>query len=80
MKFYTACFALLAAINSVALAQSDLYSDGFVEYNNAISIVPQYTAISGIRIDYERKLKNDDKWLLFAPQLYLDRDFVFQKY
>lgn len=74
MKFITVCFTLLAAINSVAYAQSDLYSDDIVEFNNAISIVPQYTAISGIRIDYERKLKNDDKWLLFASQLYLDKD------
>ena len=73
MRTFIFCLALIATISSAGYAQSDQSSDEPVELKNAVSIVPQYAAISGIRIDYERKIKND-KWLLFAPQLYLNKD------
>ncbi len=60
-----------ATTQSIVHAQSDQSSVDKSEFNNAISIVPQYAFISGIRVDYERKLKREDKWILFAPQLYL---------
>ena len=41
---------------------------------NAIAIVPQYAFVHGIRIDYEKRLKNGDHWLVFAPQIYTDID------
>ena len=73
MRIFIFCLALIAIINSTGNAQSDLSSDDPIDLKNAVSIVPQYAAISGIRIDYERKIKND-RWLLFAPQLYLNKD------
>jgi len=39
---------------------------------NAISIVPQYVVNNGIRIDYERRIKNSNSWVLFSPQIYTD--------
>jgi hypothetical protein len=57
-----------------AEAQETEGSDPFPEFSQAISIVPQYAAISGIRFDYERKLKNGANWLLFAPQFYSDQN------
>lgn len=74
MKFLASCFAFLLVINSIGFAQSDKSLDEFEGFNNAVYIVPQYTAISGIRVDYERKLKDSKQWLLFAPQIYLDND------
>ena len=40
--------------------------------NNALSVVPQYVLISGIRVDYERRLGKGDFWLVLAPQFYND--------
>ncbi len=73
MRLSSIFIALLLSISSIACAQSGLSSNDSVDLKNAVSIVPQYAAISGIRIDYERKIKND-RWLLFAPQLYLNKD------
>ncbi len=39
---------------------------------NAISFVPQYAIINGIRIDYERRIKNGNNWLVIAPTFFLD--------
>ncbi len=39
---------------------------------NAISFVPQYAFFNGIRIDYEKRIKNTDHWLVIAPQFFLD--------
>jgi len=41
---------------------------------NAISIVPQYAFIKGIRVDYEKRINNGDHWLVISPQLYSDID------
>ncbi len=43
-----------------------------IQPHNAIAIVPQYAFSNGIRVDYEKRLKNSDHWLVFAPQFYLD--------
>lgn len=74
MRFFSSCLALLFAIHTISYSQSDQLIDEFEGFNNAISIVPQYAAISGIRIDYERKINSGKQWLLFAPQVYLDNN------
>lgn len=48
--------------------------------NNALSIIPQYALIRGIRLDYERRLGNGDLWLLVAPQLYIDNTPTYSYY
>ncbi|MDW7692217.1 hypothetical protein R9C00_14250 [Flammeovirgaceae bacterium SG7u.111] len=45
-------------------------TDPFKNQKQAVLILPQYAAVSGIRIDYERKLKDSNKWLIFSPQVY----------
>ena len=42
------------------------------EYTNVLAIVPQYAFYHGFRIDYERKIKNSDQWIVLAPQIYSD--------
>jgi hypothetical protein len=54
-----------------AQAQSRVEHDS-ARYSNTIAIVPQYAALHGIRIDYARRLKNNNQWLVFAPQFYSD--------
>jgi len=39
---------------------------------NVIAFVPQYAILKGIRIDYEKRLKNSDHWIVMAPQIFLD--------
>jgi hypothetical protein len=41
---------------------------------NAIALVPQYAIVHGIRIDYEKRIKNGNNWVVFAPQIYTDVD------
>lgn len=48
--------------------------DPFPNLNHALFIVPQYVALSGMRFDYEQKLKNGKKWLVLSPQFYADRN------
>lgn len=74
MKFFNICLTLLFAIYSIGFSQTDQPVDEFVGFNNTIAIVPQYAAISGIRIDYERKIKSGKQWLQLAPQIYLDNN------
>ncbi len=74
MKFFLFSLVFLAAAQIEVYAQSNMPSEGIVDYKSAISLVPQYAIISGIRVDYERKLKHEDKWILFAPQIYLRAD------
>lgn len=74
MKLFTFCLTLVLALNSSIYAQSGSSSPDSMVYINAIAIVPQYATISGFRIDYERRIINNDKWLLFAPQLYLNKN------
>ena len=42
------------------------------QFKNALAIVPQYAFYHGFRIDYERKIKNSDQWIVLAPQIYSD--------
>jgi hypothetical protein len=74
MKFIYSCLALLCAIQSISHSQSETPVDEFEGFKSAISIVPQYAAISGIRIDYERKIKNGKQWIQLGPQIYLDNN------
>lgn len=41
---------------------------------NAIALVPFYSFFNGIRIDYEKRIKNGDHWVVIAPQIYTDID------
>ncbi len=51
-------------------AQDISPEDPFPKYQRALSFLPQYVGIYGIRMDYERKLANGAHWLVFAPQYY----------
>lgn len=56
-----------------AFAQDTLGTGSYYKkVHNAVSFLPQYAASKGIRIDYERKLKDTDNWIVVAPQIYLD--------
>ncbi len=70
---YFLILVLVLSANDL-FAQENEDSDPFPGFSQALSIVPQYAAISGIRVDYERKLKSGTDWLLFAPQFYSDKN------
>lgn len=72
MRTFCIFISLTVAALSTIFAQSSVESGGAEIPKNAVSIVPQYAAISGIRIDYERRMKGDN-WLLFAPQLFVNQ-------
>ncbi|MGV7225169.1 MAG: hypothetical protein ACQ9MH_27085 [Nitrospinales bacterium] len=73
MKPFCCFLVLFATTFSTACSQTDEAPiEVFPGIRNAVSILPQYAAINGIRIDYERKIKDGKQWLLFAPQFYLD--------
>lgn len=74
MKIFYTCFVIFLVIHATGYAQTDQPPDEFEGFKNTISIVPQYVAISGIRIDYERKLNSGNTWLVIAPQLYVDNN------
>lgn len=74
MKNFIFCLIIIVGYSQLVLGQEESVADPFDGFKQAVSIIPQYAAISGIRIDYERKLKNGSKWVLFAPQLYLDNN------
>ena len=57
-------------MNTSVKAQGAEDIDPFSGINHALFILPQYAAVSGIRVDYERKLKNGRNWMVFAPQYY----------
>ncbi len=48
--------------------------DPFPDFNHALFIVPQYVALSGMRLDYEMKMNNSKKWMVFSPQFFTDRN------
>ncbi|MEN8249112.1 MAG: hypothetical protein ABFS32_09275 [Bacteroidota bacterium] len=52
--------------------QSGNNEEEIIDINNAISFVPQYIYRGGIRLDYERRLKNDNNWIVFATQFFSD--------
>lgn len=39
---------------------------------NVIALVPFYSFYRGIRVDYERRIKSGNHWLVAAPQIYTD--------
>jgi len=74
MKKYIVCLVVFFDIAQFGLAQDNSSQAPFDGFKQAVSIVPQYAAISGLRIDYERKLKDGNRWVLFSPQIYLDNN------
>ncbi len=72
MKYFLISLTILVAFQTEIFAQSEPAKKDVEQIKNTISLVPQYAFISGLRIDYERKLKNDDHWLVLAPQMYLN--------
>lgn len=74
MKKILFFFVLIVIQSDLIFAQNDVPTDPFEGFSHAVLIVPQYAAISGMRIDYERKLKNGNKWIVFSPQFYLDNN------
>ncbi len=63
--------AILLATSSFAQQETEA-AKTIVEPQNAISFVPQYAIIKGIRIDYERRIKNSNNWVVIAPLFFLD--------
>jgi len=61
-------FIILLISTSPLFAQDELP----IPPQNAISIVPQYAFVKGIRVDYEKNLKNTEHWIVVASQIYLD--------
>lgn len=55
-------------------AQSLNSDDAFPGIGQAVFLVPQYVALSGIRVDYERKFGKGQHWLVLAPQFYSDHN------
>jgi hypothetical protein len=51
-------------------SQDEEDSNHFAEFRQCIFLLPQYVAVSGIRIDYERKFDGGKYWMVFAPQMY----------
>lgn len=78
MRFFNLCLFLILAIFSTSFGQADEPTDQFDGFKNTLAIVPQYAAISGIRIDYERKFKGGNHWLLVSPQVYVDNSPYFE--
>ena len=70
MKFLFIALCISFFIIQISPAQNTV-EENFAGFKQAFSIVPQYAAIYGIRVDYERKLKNGNPWIQFSPQLYL---------
>ncbi len=51
---------------------SNVITSEVKQYNNVLTIVPQYAFVHGLRIDYERRLKTTDQWIVLAPQIFSD--------
>lgn len=72
LKNKIAVFILSFMIALPTLAQQEAAVELPNQPQNAISFVPQYAFLKGIRVDYEKRLKNSDHWVVMAPQIYLD--------
>ncbi|VAW27492.1 hypothetical protein MNBD_BACTEROID06-735 [hydrothermal vent metagenome] len=69
----TLLIIFICTILTPGLAQSDsLATKTIIEPQNALSFVPQYAIANGIRIDYERRIKNGNTWIVVAPMLFID--------
>ncbi len=75
-----AIFFLCTAISPVKGQTDSLSLSTIIKPKNAISFVPQYAIISGIRIDYERRIKNGDQWIVVTPMFFIDNNNPFFYY
>ena len=73
-------FLILIGFSLAPAVQAQNSKDSILQKNNAISILPQYSLIRGVRLDYERRLGNGDIWLLVAPQLYINNNGYYDAY
>ena len=67
----TLFFGLISMTSGLVQAQAKIDNDTS-RFTNYIALVPQYAIRNGIRVDYARRLKNHNHWLIFAPQFYSD--------
>ncbi len=76
--FFTIAGILLA---TSSFAQQETETEKtIIEPQNALSFVPQYAIIKGIRIDYERRIKNGNNWVVIAPLFFLDAGNQYSYY
>ncbi len=75
-KIQSLAIIILASILSVpVLGQQEAKTDELPgQPQNVIALVPFYSFYNGIRVDYEKRIKNGDHWVVFAPQIYTDID------
>ena len=73
-------FLVLIGLLLAPTVHAQSSKDSLQQKNNAISLLPQYAMIRGIRLDYERRLASGDLWLLIAPQLYLNTNEYYTGY
>ncbi|MCF6360076.1 MAG: hypothetical protein L3J29_04860 [Cyclobacteriaceae bacterium] len=76
----TIIFLICTSLSPVMAQQDSLASSTIIEPQNAISFVPQYAIINGIRIDYERRIKNGNHWIVAAPMFFIDNNNQFYYY
>lgn len=72
-KTYLSILTILILMMLMALpvkAQEIQTSEPLPYPESIISIVPQYLIMNGIRVDYDKKIR-DQHWLQIAPQFYL---------
>lgn len=74
MRYIPVYFLILILPIQNSAAQSLRIVDPFPGYRQAVFLAPQYVAISGIRVDYERKLRKGHQWIVIAPQYYSDQN------
>ena len=72
LKNKIAILILSIVITLPTLAQQNETVELPNQPQNAIAFVPQYAFFKGIRVDYEKRLKNSDHWVVIAPQIFLD--------
>jgi len=53
-----------------AFAQDEVNLNPFPGVRQGLFLLPQYVAVSGIRIDYEIMTGNGEHWIVIAPQIY----------
>jgi len=74
MKFFTVALCIFLTFHIKSYCQPGDAEDHFEGFRNAVSILPQYVSLSGLRIDYERKLNKHNQWLVIGPQYYSDKN------
>ena len=74
---------LLLLITGIALLTLNIKAqdDGSKKYNSSVSLVPQYTIVSGLRLDIDKAISKDHlQWLSFSPQIYVSWQSNFADY